>query len=362
MKILQLGKFWSPHYGGIETIVELLSRGLANAGYDVQTIVAGRDCAVEELGDRLQLQTVKTWKDFFSQPISFLPSFHSLASKPDLVHLHLPNPLWAWKIAKWPVALVVTVHADLPKNSYKSGLNHFAQKSALLKAQAIVFTSEVNKLLLTSQWNDQLRSQLMAKCQVIAPATEVSASLPLSDQNFILFVGRWVSYKGLPLLLQACRGTNWRLVIAGNGPEKKKIEKLVRKFKMQGTCELVVSPNPQELERLYSTCSLVVLPSIDEREAFGLTLVEANLHKKPFVASRLSSGIQDILQGNGGLSFVPNDWRLLKEALQKLMSDPNLRKLLGETGNTYCLQRFTPRKMVQEYAALYTTIASRAKV
>lgn len=91
-----------------------------------------------------------------------------------------------------------------------------------------------------------------------------------------IYVGRLVQGKALDMLLQAFMSlkepeqADWRLVLIGGGPEKKRLEHLARadaRISLVGSCPF------NELDRFYTHSDVLVLPST--KEAWGLVVNEA---------------------------------------------------------------------------------------
>ena len=349
MKLLQLGKFWSPYHGGIERVVKNLSRGLAAKGNQVQVFVTGSENRTISEEKNLEVVQIKSKGQVFSQPISFLPQIQ----KADVLHIHLPNPFWAFQCRNIEMPMVATIHADLSESVMKSRLNDFFQSAVIERSNKILFTSERNLDNITRGWSQKS----VGKCQVVSLGLEAPGKFERQDLDFILFVGRWVSYKGLSLLLEACSELPYRLVLAGSGPETKKLENQIRSLNMETRCQLIFDPAESELEHLYQTCSVLVLPSLDRREGFGLTLIEAGFRQKPFIVADLATGVQDILCGGGGLAFAARDKLQLRDRLQTLMRDPQLRGHLGLRGQQHSEAQFSVKKMVSKHEEIYTSFS-----
>ncbi len=106
MRILHLGKYYAPYHGGMETVLQNQAEGLLEAGVQVRVIVAGQGNldTSESMSQRITrndalLIRAGNWGHLQSQPLTF--NLFSLLRRqlaefrPDLVQLHLPNPLAA---------------------------------------------------------------------------------------------------------------------------------------------------------------------------------------------------------------------------------------------------------------------------
>jgi glycosyltransferase involved in cell wall biosynthesis len=129
----------------------------------------------------------------------------------------------------------------------------------------------------------------------------------------ILFAGRLSPEKGILELVEAAQGMS--LVIAGDGPLRARVPS-ARGF----------VPH-DELLGLYERAAIVACPS--RREGFGVTCAEAMAYGRPVVASAVGGLLDLVVDGETGLHVPPRDPAALREALARLLADPDLRARLG---------------------------------
>ncbi len=165
------------------------------------------------------------------------------------------------------------------------------------------------------------------------PAEEVRRELGVGEEHLSLFLGRLVPIKGVDLLIEArANRRDAALVIAGEGPERGRLERLARKS--QTRVLFTGEVGPRRRAELLSACDCFVLPSRElpggRREGLPLALLEALAAGRPVVASR--SGGVEVLFGDGvsGLLVPPGDSVRLGRAIDKLAASPRLaRRLAG---------------------------------
>jgi glycosyltransferase involved in cell wall biosynthesis len=103
-----------------------------------------------------------------------------------------------------------------------------------------------------------------------------------------------------------------------------------------------VKANSPELRELYATSDVFVLPTL--ADCFSLVCMEALAASLPVVATNVG-GIPDIvLEGRTGHLLNPGDENALGDALESLVSEPALRRTMGETGRTDAVARFDARE------------------
>jgi len=105
----------------------------------------------------------------------------------------------------------------------------------------------------------------------------------------IIFQGRLVTTKGLPVLLEAAsllRSENrvFELMVIGDGPERSAVEELTKRLELSSCARFVGRIAAADLDSALAKASIVVVPSL-AGEVFGLVLAENMLRGLPVVAS-----------------------------------------------------------------------------
>ena len=153
----------------------------------------------------------------------------------------------------------------------------------------------------------------------------------------VLYAGRLSAEKGVLELLDAARGLN--LVVAGDGPLRDRVP-LARGFVQH-----------DELQRLYARAAVVACPS--RREGFGVACLEAMAHGRPVVATRVGGLLDLVVDGETGITVPPRDPAALRSALERLLSDPELRRRLGAAGRERARTRFSWENVTDATLAAY---------
>jgi L-malate glycosyltransferase len=206
------------------------------------------------------------------------------------------------------------------------------------------------------------------KTHVLLGGAEVSE--PASNPKFnrkaatILFVGRLIERKGEDDLIKALqlvreRCPQSRLVLVGDGPDRKRFEDLARSLDLSGYVEFRGVLTGRALNDAYEESSVVVLPSKHVKgdsssETMGFTLIEASMHSKPLVGT-LHGGIPEIIKdGENGLLVPENNPRELAAALIRILSDEAMAKRLGKNALEMAEDRFTwkaaTNRLLESYA------------
>lgn len=170
------------------------------------------------------------------------------------------------------------------------------------------------------------------------------------------FVGRVVEEKGILVLLEALANLNrpWRLHVVGAGPL---LETARREAAQCGIANRVTwepgVPSADVPARMRSF-DVLVLPSLTRpnwKEQFGRALVEAMACQVPVIGS--ASGEIPHVIGDAGLLVPEGDHVALRDALLRLLSDPDLRQELGRRGRQRVLARYTHSQVARETVEVY---------
>jgi glycosyltransferase involved in cell wall biosynthesis len=174
-----------------------------------------------------------------------------------------------------------------------------------------------------------------------ASALKMQHNLP---SRVVLFVGRLVPKKGLPVLFEAFRqlkSNDVGLVVVGDGPKRTEYERICQ----TGGIGPVVFAGFQQREQLpfyYGIADIFVLPSLSE--PWGLVLNEALSCGLPVIASSIAGAAYDlVLDGINGYRFEPGNATQLACLLDQLLQDEATRQRMGRKSREI-IQFHTPAR------------------
>lgn len=170
---------------------------------------------------------------------------------------------------------------------------------------------------------------------VMVKQVEVANS-PLAEGQFgsplrLLFVGRVVADKGIFDLVEALRsvGAGVELTVVGDGPDREKLENIIKNSKLDGRVHLVGQLPHGELSSLYAGSDLVVVPSNNYYEGFPRVIMEAWAHGRPVIVSRVGGIGAFVRPGDNGLVYDKGDIGALAKLIIRCMREPNLLAVLS---------------------------------
>jgi glycosyltransferase involved in cell wall biosynthesis len=256
----------------------------------------------------------------------------------------------------WP--LVATVHLHTRSDRWLR-LYHRVDGLVLRRFQQVI--------LVAASLADSLPSSIRKTTTVVVngvnlpdpgqlcPRDESRRSLGLgSRQVAILALGRLARQKGFDVLVPATsrlldRIPHLVVLIAGEGPERRRLERLIVEMGLQERIRLLGFR--QDVPRLLAAADLVVLPSRSEGTPYAL--LEALAHSRPVVATAVGGIPQVLGEGFVRVLVPPGDPEALAAAIQEVMDDTELRGRLARKGREVVAGRFSAQKMARSTALVY---------
>jgi glycosyltransferase involved in cell wall biosynthesis len=177
-------------------------------------------------------------------------------------------------------------------------------------------------------------------------AAEQGIELPWSksDSFIIGFAGFLTEQKGWKVLLQALARLpkRFKVVLAGDGPQKADLLEWLKKPELQGRVHYAGLLTKDVLLATYSLFDVLVLPSISTPhivEQFGAVLAEAMACGVAVIGS--DSGAIPEVVGQGGLIFPEGDVEALAQTILRMSEDEELRRSCGEQGRQHYKNHYT---------------------
>ncbi len=152
--------------------------------------------------------------------------------------------------------------------------------------------------------------------------------------RYILNVSNMKKHKNIETLIKAYsklrkRGIEQKLLLVGGKKERiRELQVYAEQFNVSEDVICIQNIDFEDLPDLYQICDVFVFPSL--YEGFGLPLVEAMASRVPVVTSNVSS-IPEVV-GNAGITIEPSDADSLAEAIEKVISDSNMRENMIKMG------------------------------
>ena len=307
---------------------------------DLQTVNTGKGAK----GTILKLFSPDTWRELKRLSDEF---------RPDIVHVTSAqewNPalgLFIRKQLKKP--LIYTIHDVI---HHEGTPFYFRITEGIFRGMpdGIVVLTDRGKRILTEKGVPEGKI-LVAPHGVYDFFTDFSTE-DMAEQKEILFFGRIEPYKGVGVLLESARPLldefpDWKLVIAGGGD--------ISAYREQLDHPRIETANrfleDREVAAYMRRASIVALPYLSASQsgviptayAFGKAVAATNV-----------GGIPDMVRdGETGLLVPPNDPQSLRDALRRLMTEPDLRSRLGKAGKQFAAEELSWTAIAEKHLNFY---------
>lgn len=367
MRVVQVGKYYYPFSGGIESHLYTLAGELKN-DVDLDVIVSNTaPRTVRDVVNGVPVTRCASYGHVAAVEVSPGMVLELSSRSYDLVHLHLPHPVGvaSYLASKKPRQhrLVVTYHSDVVRQRFLMRFYAPLLERLLERADVVIATSP--ELLEYSNVLPRYRAktrvvpygidleQFGANDAVLAEARAIRERF--GQGPLLLGVGRLIYYKGfefalraLPLLPAA------RLLLIGEGPLRPELEALARELGVAERVHFLGAILNERVTPYYLASDVYVMPSIARSEAFGIVQIEAMACGLPVVNTRLPSGVPFVSRdGETGFTVEPEDPRALAAAVERLLAEPSLRRRFGEAGRARAHAEFSKAALKRRLLEIY---------
>ena len=351
--------------GGVNEIVLATHDELINRGHTVRIITPmPRDAEVVDIPNVIFAGTSTDFRSPMHTTVQVSASYDTDKIKDmleheqfDILHFHEPwIPMISRQILQQSSSVnIATFHAKVPETlmsrtvirvvtpylkSVMKYLHHLTAVSDSAAEYAAGLTDEPITIIPNGIDLEKYRKAAPAKSK---------------GSKTILYIGRLEGRKGVKYLLQAYQLLSQevddvQLIIAGDGPNREKLELLAEDLKLPNVSFLGYISQELKIE-LLEQADIYCSPAI-YGESFGIVLLEAMAKGTVTVAGN-NSGYSDVMQELGALSIVnPHDPVEFARRLKLLIENKALRDLWQKWAAEY-VQQFSYQHVVDKYEALY---------
>jgi glycosyltransferase involved in cell wall biosynthesis len=194
-------------------------------------------------------------------------------------------------------------------------------------------------VIVNGQWmlEDLAREGLPRhRMHIVAPPIVPSRGTAKPEQHgspIIIYTGRLVEFKGVDHVLRASAilRKEHRVWVVGHGPMRLPLELLAAELGIQDRVTFFGNLEDEALNSRRSQATVLVVPSLAP-ETFGLVGPEAMELALPVVAYDVGGISEWLHDEQNGLLVAPGDDVALAGAIERIISDPELARRMGETG------------------------------
>jgi glycosyltransferase involved in cell wall biosynthesis len=196
--------------------------------------------------------------------------------------------------------------------------------------------------------------------------TRILARFGVTEPEYVLVMpARYSIEKGHAVLLAAlgqlrARGRAPHVLFFGHGPLRTELATQARDLGLADRLRFF-DPIPQtELYDVLRASNALVLPT-PHGEGFGRAPAEAMALEKPVIVSRVGGVLDFVEHGESGLLVEPFSSVALADAIETLMTDPELSRRLGRAGRNTILQRFTIEAAIARWETYLAKVQRRRR-
>ncbi len=324
-------------YGGTERVVSFLTEELVALGHDVTLFASGdsRTCATLAPAWPRALRLDPGVRDTTAPHMLLMEQVRQRAAEFDVLHFHVDY--WPFSLfTRQPTPFLTTLHGRLDLPEIRPVFNRFREAS-------LVSISDSQRAGLPG-------ADYVATVHHGLPAgllSPVSGATP----TYLAFLGRIAPEKGPDRAIRIARAAGIPLKIAAkiSASDKPWFDAVIRPMLAQGGAELVGEISDEQKPAFLSGAIGLLMP-VDWPEPFGLAMIEAMACGTPVVAFNRGS-IPEIVD-EGVTGFVVQDEAGAVAAIRRLrhLSRLVVRKRFAE--------RFTARRMAEDYVSIYSALAA----
>lgn len=357
MRILHSTNYYPPYVGGIGEVCYYIANSLV--GQVEQLVVCTNDVGkrVEEMVHGVEVHRAKSLCQIRRQQIS--TDLYGLLERafnefqPDILHLHMPNPLaclYILRLLPPDVKVIVHWHSDIIGQPVIYPLFKKYEKKILERADKIVVTSPTYaegslplqpfKSKITLLQNIISKEKINITPEVQRDAVEIKHKY--GDKPILFTIGRHVPYKGLTYLIEAERmiKSDCVILIGGSGIMTSQLKE---QAKGRNRIKFIGYLDDAEMLRHMCAASIFAFPSITKNEAFGIALAEAMYcGAVPVTFTIEGSGVNWVsINGETGLEVPNSDATGYAEAIDKLLSDKDMLEQFSKNAHERVEKNFT---------------------
>ena len=342
---MKIGVVCYPTFGGSGVVATELGIELSKKGHEVHFITYSQPVRLDALSSNLHYHEVNVpdYPLFKYEPYELALSsklFDVISKhKIDVLHVHYAIPhayaaYMAKKILKengYNIPIIATLHGTditLVGNNpfYKPAVTFSINKSDIVTCVSKSLMEDTREFF-----------GIKREIKVIPNFIDIDKyakkhnlcqgnMLAQDDEKIIVHVSNFRPLKRiidvLKIFEKINQKINSKLIMVGDGPDKKKAKEFLRKNNLKN--KVIFLGKTNEVDEILCSSDLFLLPS--EKESFGLAALEAMALKVPVISTN-TGGLKDLnINGNSGYTSDIGDIDSMAENAIKILSDTSLEK------------------------------------
>ncbi len=359
LRILICTGIYPPDIGGPATYSKLLKDELPKRGFEVEVLSFG-DVRRWPRGIRHIVYFFKVLKRSFGVDMLYAQDPVSVGLPAALVARFLNKKFllkivgdYAWEqlqIKSFSSELVTLEVFQSQEYSFITELRRCIERWVADKADKIVVPSEYLKGIV-KKWGVSEE-----KITVIYNSLEGDISKPnIKKDNIIFSAGRLVPWKGFDLLIEVMRELpdDFKLFIAGVGPEENNLKSLISNLKLDNKVVLLGGLNHEQMHKYFGLAKVFALNT--SYEGLSHIILESMQNSAPVVTTNIGGNPELIKNDYNGLLVEYNNKNQLRDAILKVVKNEQLQSKFIENSHKE-LARFSLETMLNRLSELLKSI------
>jgi rhamnosyl/mannosyltransferase len=337
LKVLHLGKFYPPVFGGIERVVASLCQSTRGRLDNRVLAFNTGPRTIHDVVDGIPVTRVGVWGAVGSVAVAPAFAAHLRQAAADVIVLHEPNPwvLLSYAAVRPRVPLAIWFHSEVVRPRWQYDLfyapiarpayrhaSRFVVSSPDLAEHSPTLAPFRDRIVVIPFGIDANRWRPTDRVRARAAEIGREAAGPL-----VVFAGRHVPYKGLDVLIEAASPLDVTVAILGDGPMRHEWMALAARQPRRARFVFRGEVDDEELHAHFASARMVVLPSVTRAETFGFVQLEAMACGVPVISTQLPTGVPWV--NRTGLLVPPGDAVALRNAIDRLAADEGLARAIG---------------------------------
>ena len=315
MKIAMMTNSYKPFVAGVPVSVERLTEGLRRIGHEVVVFAPSYDTQEEEQDVVRYGSLLRNVAGGFSVPNSLDPIIEERFREEDFDVIHVHHPMMMGETARYlskryEVPLVFTYHTRYEQYLHYVGLSGFGR---LMPSYIRHCTTPCDLVIAPTP----LMKEYLEEISVKPPVSVLPTGLPMDSflpdeekaaqirrmylrgrKHLFVSVSRLAKEKNVEFLIRSVklikerRGSDFKLLLVGDGPERKHLERLAEELNVQEEIVFVGAVPNEEIRNYCHAADLFLFASRSETQ--GIVLIESMAAGTPVLAVR-ATGTEDVV-------------------------------------------------------------------
>lgn len=275
--------------------------------------------------------------------------------RPWLVHAHSTKAGLAGRLAARYVGIpvVFTAHGWAFSDGvpvHRKILGVFAERIATRWSTQVITVSQHDRLL-AQHYKIKYDDSLHVIHNGIPSITSQTDDRETSKIQLVM-VARFTKQKDHAIVLRALQRIecNFQICLVGDGPTRQMIERLAAQLGINDRVKFFGWRD--NVHEILATANIYVLAS--NWEGLPISLLEAMRAGLPIVATDVGGVREVIMDGETGFLVDRGDVIMLRDKLQQLLSNQELRNKMGKAGRKRYLEHFTVEPMLEQTLKVYS--------